>query len=121
MAVGAYSSVGADWAGAATGKRRNSALSGEKTDRMKELDVENGSQFNLRTRARISYKGDLRNRVSAGTSPTSSPCPIIEPMQPHADLTRLLDPIVHLSRRMGADVRLVQPGGGNTSVKLDGV
>jgi hypothetical protein len=69
MAVGAYSSAGADWAGAVRGMRRNSALSGEKTVRMKELDVENGSHFNLWTRARISCKGDLRNRVSAKTLP----------------------------------------------------
>ncbi|HEU4523837.1 MAG TPA: hypothetical protein VFR62_02390, partial [Gemmatimonadales bacterium] len=49
MAGGAYSSAGADWAGAVRGRRRrrNSALSGEKTVRMKELDVENGSHFNL--------------------------------------------------------------------------
>lgn len=31
-----------------------------------------------------------------------------------------LDSLVHLSHRIGQDPRLVQPGGGNTSVKLDG-
>jgi rhamnose utilization protein RhaD (predicted bifunctional aldolase and dehydrogenase) len=42
-------------------------------------------------------------------------------MPPPTDLPRLLDSLVHLSRRIGADPRLVQPGGGNTSTKADGV
>ena len=37
------------------------------------------------------------------------------------DLAPLLDSIVHLSRRIGEDPRLVQPGGGNTSIKAEGV
>ena len=32
-----------------------------------------------------------------------------------------LDSLVHLSHLLGADTRLVQPGGGNTSIKVDGV
>jgi rhamnose utilization protein RhaD (predicted bifunctional aldolase and dehydrogenase)/NAD(P)-dependent dehydrogenase (short-subunit alcohol dehydrogenase family) len=39
--------------------------------------------------------------------------------RPHPELPDLLDSLVHLSRRIGADPRLVQPGGGNTSVKVD--
>ncbi|MEO7987049.1 MAG: class II aldolase/adducin family protein, partial [Gemmatimonadales bacterium] len=31
-----------------------------------------------------------------------------------------LDSLVHLSHLLGADTRLVQPGGGNTSIKVDG-
>ena len=42
-------------------------------------------------------------------------------MTPPADRSGLLDPLVHLSRRIGRDPRLVQPGGGNTSTKADGV
>jgi rhamnose utilization protein RhaD (predicted bifunctional aldolase and dehydrogenase)/NAD(P)-dependent dehydrogenase (short-subunit alcohol dehydrogenase family) len=36
------------------------------------------------------------------------------------DLPPLLDDLVHLSHRIGQDPRLVQPGGGNTSIKVDG-
>jgi rhamnose utilization protein RhaD (predicted bifunctional aldolase and dehydrogenase)/NAD(P)-dependent dehydrogenase (short-subunit alcohol dehydrogenase family) len=42
-------------------------------------------------------------------------------MTPPTDLSRLLDSLVQLSRRIGQDPRLVQPGGGNTSIKVDGV
>jgi rhamnose utilization protein RhaD (predicted bifunctional aldolase and dehydrogenase) len=42
-------------------------------------------------------------------------------MTPPAELSRLLDTLVQLSRRIGEDSRLVQPGGGNTSIKADGV
>ena len=42
-------------------------------------------------------------------------------MTPPAELSRLLDSLVQLSRRIGEDSRLVQPGGGNTSIKADGV
>lgn len=42
-------------------------------------------------------------------------------MAPPSDLPSLLDGLVHLSRRIGQDPRLVQPGGGNTSIKVDGV
>jgi rhamnose utilization protein RhaD (predicted bifunctional aldolase and dehydrogenase)/NAD(P)-dependent dehydrogenase (short-subunit alcohol dehydrogenase family) len=42
-------------------------------------------------------------------------------MTPPSDLSGLLDTLVHLSRRIGQDLRLVQPGGGNTSIKVDGV
>jgi len=42
-------------------------------------------------------------------------------MTPPADLSALLGTLVHLSRRIGQDPRLVQPGGGNTSLKTDGV
>ena len=31
-----------------------------------------------------------------------------------------LDTLVRLSHRIGRDTRLVQPGGGNTSIKLNG-
>ena len=37
-----------------------------------------------------------------------------------SDVSRLLDGLVRLSHRIGQDPRLVQPGGGNTSVKVDG-
>jgi len=42
-------------------------------------------------------------------------------MTPSDDLSALLGTLVHLSRRIGQDPRLVQPGGGNTSLKTDGV
>ena len=42
-------------------------------------------------------------------------------MIPAADRSGLLDSLVHLSRRIGRDPRLVQPGGGNTSSKVDGL
>ena len=42
-------------------------------------------------------------------------------MTPPDDLSALLGTLVHLSRRIGQDPRLVQPGGGNTSLKTDGV
>jgi rhamnose utilization protein RhaD (predicted bifunctional aldolase and dehydrogenase)/NAD(P)-dependent dehydrogenase (short-subunit alcohol dehydrogenase family) len=42
-------------------------------------------------------------------------------MTPSDDLPALLGTLVHLSRRIGQDPRLVQPGGGNTSLKTDGV
>jgi rhamnose utilization protein RhaD (predicted bifunctional aldolase and dehydrogenase)/NAD(P)-dependent dehydrogenase (short-subunit alcohol dehydrogenase family) len=42
-------------------------------------------------------------------------------MTPLVDLSGLLDSLVQLSRRIGLDPRLVQPGGGNTSIKVDGV
>ena len=38
-------------------------------------------------------------------------------MTPAADLSALLDSLVHLSHLLGQDTRLVQPGGGNTSLK----
>ena len=41
-------------------------------------------------------------------------------MTPPTDLVPLLDALVQLSRRIGQDPRLVQPGGGNTSIKVDG-
>jgi rhamnose utilization protein RhaD (predicted bifunctional aldolase and dehydrogenase)/NAD(P)-dependent dehydrogenase (short-subunit alcohol dehydrogenase family) len=40
------------------------------------------------------------------------------PDSSHADP---LDSLVHLSNLLGSDIRLVQPGGGNTSIKLDDV
>ena len=42
-------------------------------------------------------------------------------MTPSDDLPALLGTLVHLSRRIGQDPRLVQPGGGNTSLKTDGI
>jgi len=42
-------------------------------------------------------------------------------MTPSDGLSALLGTLVHLSRRIGQDPRLVQPGGGNTSLKTDGV
>jgi rhamnose utilization protein RhaD (predicted bifunctional aldolase and dehydrogenase)/NAD(P)-dependent dehydrogenase (short-subunit alcohol dehydrogenase family) len=42
-------------------------------------------------------------------------------MTPSDDLSVLLGTLVHLSRRIGQDPRLVQPGGGNTSLKTDRV
>jgi rhamnose utilization protein RhaD (predicted bifunctional aldolase and dehydrogenase)/NAD(P)-dependent dehydrogenase (short-subunit alcohol dehydrogenase family) len=42
-------------------------------------------------------------------------------MTPAPDLSRHLDALVQLSRRIGQDPRLVQPGGGNTSIKVDGI
>ncbi|HEU5455634.1 MAG TPA: class II aldolase/adducin family protein, partial [Nocardioides sp.] len=42
-------------------------------------------------------------------------------MIPPADRSGLLDSLVHLSRRIGRDPRLVQPGGGNTSSKVNGL
>ncbi|HEU4954809.1 MAG TPA: SDR family oxidoreductase [Gemmatimonadales bacterium] len=38
-----------------------------------------------------------------------------------SDPTAVLDTLIQLSRRIGQDHRLVQPGGGNTSIKVDGV
>ena len=40
---------------------------------------------------------------------------------PATDHAPLLDALVRLSHRIGEDPRLVQPGGGNTSLKVDGV
>ena len=40
-------------------------------------------------------------------------------MTPSDDLSALLGTLVHLSHRIGQDPRLVQPGGGNTSLKTD--
>jgi rhamnose utilization protein RhaD (predicted bifunctional aldolase and dehydrogenase)/NAD(P)-dependent dehydrogenase (short-subunit alcohol dehydrogenase family) len=42
-------------------------------------------------------------------------------MTPTTELPPFLDSIVQLSRRIGEDHRLVQPGGGNTSIKANGV
>jgi rhamnose utilization protein RhaD (predicted bifunctional aldolase and dehydrogenase) len=42
-------------------------------------------------------------------------------MTPTTELPHFLDSIVQLSRRIGEDHRLVQPGGGNTSIKANGV
>jgi rhamnose utilization protein RhaD (predicted bifunctional aldolase and dehydrogenase) len=38
-----------------------------------------------------------------------------------AERSHLLETLVQLSRRIGENHRLVQPGGGNTSIKTDGV
>ena len=55
--------------------------------------------------------------------PTSRPATavrIFRPMTSPTESLDVLDGLVRLSRRIGQDPRLVQPGGGNTSVKVNG-